>query len=278
MSIIGLDPQANGWRDDGTESGVIRTDPASGGVVSVPFVQGQYGLEATGSTASFQTGIYYNPDGSSSGFNISVPAGNNGVRIYQPFRGPTFGIRHSSAASSPVITVSVDGDPVAVDTSLPWNAIGGVPWVTTLYNGFKVTHRDLDPGEHVAEIVINAPETGANAVTLFGYIADRSAGYTDLPVLSQLVEGGAVPTSFAYPEYGPSGQQLAAISRIFYANTTADEITVTVRRGSGGTIGKLAVPANGTAAFDLGAPVANGRLIMHQASASGLTHVTMGVF
>lgn len=278
MSIIGLDPQANGWRDDGTESGVIRTDAVHGNLVMVPFQAARYASQAIGATASYQRGITYNPDGSGTAINVSVPTGSNGVRIFQLFEGSTFGLRYRANLLTQrvdAITVSVDGVPVTFN---PEAALADLNLESSqdMYFGHTVTHRDLPEGTHLAEIVLTSgPAT--RSIVLLGYLADQAAGYSPPTRFHQMVIGGAVGTSFSYVKYGDAPEDLAAISRIAYSNSTESPITVTLSYIGSTDFATVTVPANGTAAYDFGFPTANARLVQHRASASGVTHVTLGV-
>lgn len=265
MSIIGIDPQAIGWRDDGTEGGVLRTEPVGGNPVPLPIIQGQHTISATGSTASYQAGLTYNPDGSASGINISVPSGNNGVIISQTFYGRAFGVRYQATGGEGPFTVVVDGVAVAVPTS---------PYYDT--QARVITHRDLPEGQHRADIIVAAKASGTASLTLFGWLVDRSAGYQPPPNLAQMINGGEVPTTKGYINYGVSGQQLAAVERVLYANPTESELTVTLTYISSGPLTTLTIPAGEMAVFDLGGPVANGRLIQHIASGAGLVHYVIG--
>lgn len=215
-------------------------------LVRLPFNPGNISVSTTGAGGS-ANGSYSaalvgsNPDGSNSGFSISMPAiavGSppfNSIRIFVPFYGSTFGVRWRADAgvTATNFTVVVDGEAVGVDCTWP-------PGPYPTLSGFNIaaneaqaiTHRNLPTtGLHMAEICVNGPNTGANTVIVFhGIIVDDSEGYRELPRLNALGTGAVLTTALVEIDTSRTNAQQAArgIRKVYYINTSAGPITVDI--------------------------------------------------
>lgn len=273
------DPQASGWRDDGHESGVVRYQQANADFVSYPFRVGhQYPRSIASASSSFaESGAPTNPDGTGKQFNISVPAGTNGHRLYYPFTGRGFGVRFSPLATTPDFSVAVDSEWAQVQS---WPAKLALESITTelVYPEARaVTHDHLHRGFHLAELLFPAPASGTSTWVIFGWLLDRGAGYTEQPRNLIALTPTALTTSDVAISLatGVTGGVLRGLRKIIYANTTASPITVTVKTASGGTVlWSRPVPANDSIEFDPGGSLAMG--YYHTASATGVNATVIG--
>lgn len=210
-------------------------------LVRVPFNPGNMGVSTTGAGGAAngsysQALVGSNPDGSDSGFSISMPAialaspPFNSVRIFVPFWGSTFGIRwrlDAGVTNLTSFTVTVDGDAVGVDTTWPPGPYPTLSGFNIVANeAMAITHRNLaTTGMHMAEIQVNGPNTGANTAIVFhGFLAAKNAGYVELPRLSAMPTAGILLTT-ALVEIDTSRtnvQQAArSIRKVYYVNTGA---------------------------------------------------------
>lgn len=267
-------------------------------LVRVPFNPGNMGISTTGAGGSAngsysQALVGSNPDGSDSGVSISMPAialaspPFNSIRIFVPFYGTTFGIRwrlDAGVTNLTNITVVVDGEAVGVDTTWPPGPYPTLSGFNIVVNeAMAITHRGLaSTGLHMAEICISGPNTGANAaLVLHGFLADRAAGYTELPRLSAMPTAPSTLTT-ALVEIDTSRtnvQQAArAIRKVYYINTGA-AVTVDIAYNSV-SFKRLYLSATGTAgdsaewdpgaALQIGTASGGASLLRHKASITGI--------
>lgn len=277
-------------------------------LVRVPFNPGNMGISTTGAGAGAngsysQALVGSNPDGSDSGVSISMPAialaspPFNSIRVFVPFYGTTFGIRwrlDAGVTNLANITVVVDGEAVGVDTTWPPGPYPTLSGFNIVANeAMAITHRGLaSTGLHMAEICVSGPNTGANAaLILHGFLADRAAGYTELPRLSAMPTAGVLLTQtlVEIDSSRTNVQQAArAIRKVYYINASAAPVTVDIAYnsvvfkriylGATGISPTAATPTGDTAEWDPGASLAIGvasggaALLRHKCSA--LTAVT----
>lgn len=271
-----IDPQVIGWRDDGSESGLLRTGPVHGNLVAVPIRASEYVRTLSGGgTAAFQTGQYQNPDGTGNALRMQVSASGDGVRIWFPFRGSTFGIRYLSPSTALPLTVSVDGEAVAVD--LQETEMAAEPVTVDLPTGTRITHRDLDPSVlHYAELTLVYTDATLT-VTLYGFLLDQGAGYVPAPRRLYARTYVNVTTTGSNLNAVSGAHIFGGINQIIYVNTTGAEIVVTITDALGGnTVALITVPANGMETFTLPGCVEAARLWYHQAAATGVRATIIG--
>src|SRR5689334_17777387 len=91
---LNFDLQANAWRDDGTESGVIRAAIETGDLVMRPFKGGQYADDS----------------GTSLIVSTIQPGSLDGVMVRVPFWGRVFGVRWLRDNTAPPFAVMIDGE------------------------------------------------------------------------------------------------------------------------------------------------------------------------
>ena len=271
------DPQIAGVHDDGTDEGSVRARIVRGDLVRVPFRNNDLSFVQNGiSTASMQfNGLHSNDDGSGTGVFLSAKTGlTNGCGIKFTLYGPVFGLRWQRGASG-YLGVIIDGVayPVRQLDKLQHNLAAGSDneclWIVA---------EDLDPGmAHTVEIYLTVGDLGANkSLTLYGYIAARSAGYQDLPrlLMHPTTPVASVPAA-ATAITGISSSGVRAHRKVFYANTDAVARKVTLK-ASGSVFKVLYLAAAGTAGdsgeVDFGDLYAAGTTITHEADAAGVVN------
>ena len=285
MSIISLDPQATGWRDDGSESGVVRAEVVRGiDLVRVPLRDGQFTLN--GSSSSATRGSWQeNSDGTASGIIISVAAAATApTTVSFPFSGRVLGLRFNPGYNSPNIgpgitdfSVMIDGVAYPAsshimrpDADAPSNIASGEVGVLIADN--------LDFGPHYATIVFPPHPTINARWALFGFLLEKAAGYEPTPKMSLLGSPTVLTTattSLHLLASGTSAKNPRAIRGAFFINSTATAVTVTLA-ASGADFFTVSVPANGSAQWTLPSPLGlNPNTMTIRASAASAVTATM---
>jgi hypothetical protein len=256
---ISLDPQAIGWRDDGTESGVLRTERVRGGdLVRVPLRDGQFTLN--GSSTTVQRGTWQeNSDGTASGILISVAiAAAAPVTISHLFTGRVYGVRTLPAYNNPNIgpgitdfSVYIDGLTYAVNPYVRRTEATTVDTITSGEAAFIVAD-DLPMGVHKATLVFPPHPTINARWALLGYVAEKAAGYSDPSERLSLFGTPTVLTTTAADIRamlsGTSAKAPRGVRGGLLINSTATPVTVTLSLVST-DIYNVSVPANGSATF-----------------------------
>lgn len=279
MSIIGIDPQANGWLDDGSEGGAIRTREAHGPLVMVPLKTLHYYAQITGSAAATRntSTMTSNPDGTGTNIQMQVVSGTgNSVRIWFPFTGSAFGVYFLRATTTPDFTVVVDGEAREVKGYYDVLVTEGITQIVG--SAQVVTHDNLSDGEHVAEIILTGDASATKTLVFFGVLLDSNAGYQAPPRLLHNPRIVALTTAdVAIPFAPPTSAErtLLGIRKVFYYNSTAEAVTVTIKYLAD-VIWKKEVPANSTVEFDPGGVTAINNGWYQSASATGVTATIIG--
>lgn len=284
MSVV-IDPQILGVTEDGSPSGAVRTVRSDGVGAWVSVRESDYIIENTGSTASFvQSGLDYNPDGSGQGIQIIVPATiGNGVRLWLPFSGRIFGVRHRLRyTDTDLFSVVVDGVAVPV-SSRPDRMVGeGLTLNSLNAQAVSITHDNLDPTKpHTAEIIVPADlvTSTERKLVVFGWVLDRQFGYTDPRRIDFMaVTPEAVPTSLTVMPNGSTAGNLKGIRQIRYYNGDASARDVTVNYGAGTTFWKVSLAAGATAELTFPELVTINSNWRHQASGTGVIYCMIGGF
>lgn len=248
--------QLRGVHDDGTNEGVIRAKIAQGDLVKIGADAIQCQVQAPDtSSAVFQVqNNQYNSDGSNQAVIMTCSAGSNqGVVVSRKFYGKVIGERFQRNSTTPAVDLVVDG----VASAVPSPALqfdGAIP-SSTPQDGeaYYLIADDLPDGEHTVSVVLTPDPAIATPQTLalYGFLAERRAGYVDRTRANDMVSNGQVPTTAV----GIARTTLKNIRKIDYVNTTAAPITVTVYY-SAVTTGNMAwtksIAAGDTQSFDPG--------------------------
>ena len=284
FAMVMVDPQADAWDDDGTESGAMRVRVVRGDVVPIPFDSGNYYAEIIGSATAAQqtTGVYTNPDGSGSSINVSVPAGlTQGMRIWVPFYGRAFGIRwRRDTATCPNISVIVDGQAVMVATGYSDRLTieGLTTQMSTDAEARAMTHDHLAGGAHMAEIVIASDPSLTTTITLYGYLGDERAGYRQLPRLGHLFTTVAVPTTSTEIATGrATSLNMRSVRSVVYTNTSGAAVIVTVYNNTT-VLWAKSIAAGDSAVLDFGSPISATANLKHMAGAAGVNYSVIGEY
>jgi hypothetical protein len=262
-------------------------------LVMVPFRPNHYLVAITGTAA---TSFSYNAapengDGSCSGLQVTVPAGiNQGLVLKFWFYGTLLGLRWYPQYNSQDINfgVLIDGMPFDVTES---DREGNSPQIgENQYWAFNnSTHNDLvatglPPGKHLCEIHFpsNIAAGAGNTVWfLWGFVAERSAGYKEFPSLLESPSTvNTLTTSAVAVKNGYSNTLniFRYFRKIIYTNTSVSSVTVTVQNGTG-TIWQTVLAAAGSAGcsdtFDPGGNFVADTALKHLASAGSAVNATI---
>ncbi len=268
-----------GAHDDGSSEGVARVKLAQGELVKVGVASGLNSPATSLSTVVGGASITFQPysqlanaDQTNADAWFSVPAWTSGTQIGATLSriiyGRAIGVRFLRNAATPAFCVEIDGVVYLVNQALAYD---DVPPSSVDGEAFFLVADDLPDGPHTVRIILTADPAIPTTQNLFvyGFLAERRAGYSEKSKSQDFGGVGAVPTSSAAISLTGEVQ----IRAVFYANTTASAILVTVTR-AGTTIWCASVPGNGTAVcdfLDLTALSAN-----HVAASAGVNYAILG--
>jgi hypothetical protein len=280
-----LEQQQTGARDDGNESGVVRTELVRGTLVTMPMLRTAYSVNAVGSTSpSISAAFPENGDGTQSGIFISVAASAslaNSALIGFWIMGEVFGLRLSKSGgyftANPVgcridgvaydVAVDLARDPVTNGMAF----IGTTPGVLS-----QIIATDLGSGPHYVELIFPAFLSGATRqYGLLGYLVDSRVGNV----------APARGVTLNLPQIGPAAitwvnvcnptLAFQGIRKVFVMNTTATAIIVLLRWNSSvNEFWRRTVPANDTLECDLGGILYD--VLQVYAAATGINVAAVG--
>ena len=179
-----LDPQAVGWRDDGSEGGVVRVDPIGNDLVAMPFLPTNTVIAVTGAGASFSwstIGRLQNSTTLCYQFFCNNPAiaalGGGGVMNFW-FHGNRLGLIYHANTLTPM-GCRIDG--VAYEVPLPGQVDLDTQVASTVWDILPavMVATDLGDGPHYVQLDLPADPLGLSATTftLYGYLVEAAAGY-----------------------------------------------------------------------------------------------------
>ena len=282
MVDIVIDPQANGWRDDGTESGIVRAAIVGGNLVQVPFKEKNCSITNTGTASAFITSDNVNKDGSSSGISVILAADadlGSGARIVFWIVGPVFGLRYNEVSGSAACDMSVNIDGINYDVPASQTRD---PISNSFYSQipaemqYVLVSDNLGDGQHFVEIFLPS-KTTATKIFLHGFVLSSSSGVKPIEPGARMSSAQmALTTSFANCQGTDSS--LAAIRKIFFQNTTAGALIVYVKRSTyAADAWSKSVAANSTEELDFGMPLYDMPLLQAKASGAGVNATFIGV-
>jgi hypothetical protein len=244
---------ADGWYDDGSESGALRTRPIRSDLAPVPFKPGEYATELSGATVTNNVAVAENPDGSTRSLGISVAAAsiNNGFRLWQVLYGTVIGVRWKRVAGACDFTLVIDGVPYVV-TGVENVLVNEGITVTDAHGAFVV--ENLPDGKHIVELVIPADSVAVRAIELYGWLLERRWGYDQIPRAQTVTRNQLTTSQVAVPtSANGTPQSLRGIRKIVYTNISAGAAKVIVQL-SANTIWAKSIAAGDSAELDFGAP------------------------
>ena len=239
-----------GTHDDHRE-GVILAKIAQGDLIPAPFTGIQFtaGSGASAAYAGFSTS---NPEPSGAPVTLSLPASS---QSYAGFKGQVWGrviglrmFRHYVFAL-PDLTIVVDGEPrpfklfnTRLDT-VP-NSYG------TQFDGqaLAVIVDDLlDDGPHTVQVhAVGDGSTSVSAAILFGWLVERSKGYTDITPRNDLTSE-TVPTTAAVVS-----KSTASTRALWFTNNNASTARVVSVVIGSTTVLTASLAAGASTKFDMG--------------------------
>lgn len=229
----------------------------------------------------------YNPNGSCRAYNITAVGSTSlasgavqSVRIH----GRTVGVRYRRTATGvpPIFDLVIDGVSYRCDDVSNFTAGSSAAQNsdTSYYGEFIV--RDLDDRQHDVSLVVpDSRVTGTNyTLVVLDFLAEKASGYPELPRVGTTTTPAAVPTSagdIGYATGFSANLLFRGVRKVVYLNTTGADITVTVQRDTA-AVAAISVPANRSAEFDFGIPVAFDATtkFKHLASATGVNYTVIG--
>ncbi|MCX6216504.1 hypothetical protein [Spirosoma sp.] len=268
MAFKTEDTLIEGVQDDGTAEGVIRAKIVSGELVKVPawFLDWN---DTTKINTLLQTD---NNDGTGSGYNLSVVAGLPGIAsISTIIYGRVIGIRYRRPNSAvPDFTVVIDGVPYAVKPNViapRASNIGNMLDRETLV----IIAQDLSDTAHTVELVLHADALASRSVVIYGFLAERRAGYQERMHNDYIITQGTLTiAAVAFPTADPANSRPhQGVKKVWYYNkntTTARKVTL---QYAGSTIRVIDVPAAGTVEVNLSE---RGLIVSGASATTGLNH------
>lgn len=297
--------QAGGFKDDGSEQGLVRVQSVISGLVRLPFLPGQYSLSSNTAPSvqpTYKADIYReNSDGSCSGIGVIVTQGSAGStyvsRIVFAFYGKVLALRWArgiAAGGYPRdFTCVIDGVCYNVSNQA-FDPRSGSAYTTPSGESCVVIDDNLRDGQHICELAFPGAVDQANRWLIYGYAVESRTGANPYPRRMSWCNPQVLTTGMVYVDVSHHGEtsveNLAyGIRRLAYSNSSASPVTVTIENyynSTAATLAVLTVPANGTAEYSFPGPVAydhagtSGRRgLRHKASANSvITAQALGDF
>ncbi len=280
MVTISVDPQARGFRDDGTESGINRIEIDRGGWKPMSWRRGAYtssmaGTATVGLVGSLSGSALWTGSSVQATVPVNAAFGNGAVMGFW-FHGNKFALRYVTGSGVPP-GCTIDG----ISYDVPLSEATAVNPITLSGVGYDEgplvrVADDLGEGFHYAELSFPGATSGSTrSWVLHGYGVDNIEGYED-----RSLEGrtGATQLTLTGTYQGmlsvTASTNVRTVRKLFFYNSTAGAITATLRHISYGTIWVKAVPAGETVEWDPGICMADG--VELQAIGNGLTCTVIG--
>lgn len=253
-----IDPQATGWRDDASQSGIVRTEIVGGNLIPIAFRPNNYNVTTTGTTAvTYNAANIVNFDGTMSGLFCTVPAASglgSGARLVFFVNGNTLALRYTEQGGFPLADMSINVDGVNYDIPIPQTRDRTANTVFTNAPAemqSSIISRSLGEGSHFVEIFLNQHPTIDKRVYLHGFMACESAGYQR--ALSG-IRANTIQITSSTSYQNISAVSMAAVRKIFCNNPTVGAITISVRSSSlaANPLWVKSVAAGDTAELDFG--------------------------
>lgn len=275
MSVVAIDPQISGVVDDGTDEGSVRAALVRGELVMVPFTEGQYSVqEISGTSAATYDAASYvdNPDGSSSAIFVVLPQTTDeirsGLKVTWVVWGTVVGVRWLRS-SAPNFSCIIDGESYGIPNALTYPESGGALTGLSDAHNLCVVARDLPDGPHVVSLVFVGSPVAQYTYAIYGYLAERRAGYRTTDRLGTIPSAASALLSAAQNRIWPTGMGGAkGMRKVLYFNEDNAEHTVTIKL-SGNTIRTITLAAGASAELDFGLILTSSRAFSGTGS---LTH------
>lgn len=232
-----LDPQAIGWKDDGTDGGVIRTEVARGGLVFQSFnLLDQARVIVSGGTTACTLNLG-TPSISFGAFSHSClfckvhPTVGSLLTVRFYFRGKRLWLALGTldSVSHAQTTVFVDGQAY----QLPLCPVDPLTNAKIIHNerclAYKVSD-DFDDGIHSCSVTFHGTTAATLTNYMYGYYVDAATGARP-PEPTVFAVGPAVVTAVATRATinsltGSNANFIAAVDSVCIANTSAGTVVV----------------------------------------------------
>lgn len=273
---INFDLQANGWLDDGTESGAIRTRKKS--MVIIPF-DSKDNTSVVGATVNFYNSLSGSEN--SNGSVLSVQVNQGTTNFFQkkfPFRGTMLGIARR-ASDNVNYTVIIDGVAYKAGAGNP-NSVKPYEWSTqNLYadNTYvEVIATNLPDTQHEVEIIVQGNAVSTINFNLYGIGVSRDAGYREPMQSIWRILNVTIPTTLTAIST-LSTTPIKAVGKYCFYNSTASAVVVTVSYGGTAPVFVQSVPPTSTIEWNFN-PLQAIDTSLYQVSASTASAITMTLF
>lgn len=278
---------AEAWRDDGSESGIVRTEQKRGALVQMPFISGIVTLAGVGSATAIlqgQPAPYLNTDGTGTYLKITVDASAslaNSATAKFWITGNVFGLRYARSSLLP-IGCMIDGVAHTITAANNTDPVNNGS-VGNLYSAvdFDLIADDLGQGRHFVELVFPAFLSGSQRVyNIFGYVVDSQAGYqkpTGQVVSLYQASLAITATTAGTAQYPTIPNGMRGWRKALFCNTTGSAITINCiySLASSVLMWSKSVPANDTIEFDPLGVVVDVSNVRFYASGAGLNLTTI---
>lgn len=242
---INLDPQATGWVDDGSESGIIKTK--NNDIVIVPFSDEPLDESAGAILNAFYNGLSGIEESNGSVISLQIGVGStNYVKKSFSFRGSVLGILRD-AAKVPY-TVVIDGIAYQAGyqvgkNNMPLRWENGNSFIDSRY--LEVIVDDLPNTLHHCDIIIQGNASSQVSFKIFGLGLSKQAGYERPEEKVWYIGNVALPntvTSIA----NLTTARIKSVSKFIFYNYSANAADVTVSYLGSNPIFISSVPAGKT--------------------------------
>jgi len=278
---------AEAWRDDGSESGIVRTEQKRGALVQMPFITGLVTLSVTGTATAILQGQplpYLNTDNSGTYLKITIdPSASLANSCTAKFwiTGNVFGLRYARSSVLP-IGCMIDGVAYPVNVTNNVDPVNNGS-VGNLYSAvdFDLIADDLGQGRHFVELVFPAFLSGSQRVyNITGYVVDGQAGYqkpTGQVVTLYQASLAITATTAGTAQYTTMPNGMRGWRKALFCNTTSSAITINCiySLASSVLMWSKSVPANDTIEFDPQGIVVDSTNVRFYASGAGVNLTTI---
>ncbi|MCC6125690.1 MAG: hypothetical protein IT426_12055 [Pirellulales bacterium] len=254
-----FDTQANGWRDDGSESGVLRTELARGNLVLRPLPAADFSIVTAGSGVC-------NPvaDGGGSRCGnqyafLSVPDAASFVGLTFSFNGRALGLCYSTTSTPGTKNASAIIDGVAYPLPpAPRKVLDPADCNPGAGYHYYPVAENLADGPHQCTLAVTGDAAGAaQIVYLYGIFVEERVGNRPAPPSAALANSALVTTAARQTLNALFAYNNAAnyISAIHLANVSGADCLVTLDKNSVAFWREI-VSANKTREINFPLPVA----------------------
>lgn len=233
-----IDPQANGWIDDGTEGGVVRTAVAGSGLVLCPIGVFDYAVSGGTTSVTSNPGVWSVADPRTAHRSVQVKvdsAANANATVSFRFKGKALGLALCPTSTQGFAHVSalIDGQAFDLPTAFLTPPTESVSVDSA--EMFVPIADNLPDGTHNCQLIFSG-DGSVRYWDLHGFYAEERAGYAPVPPNAYLFGTARLATLNTRYQASAlwSGQMsyVAQVSSIILANLSSGAVKVTVDNNS----------------------------------------------